>query len=310
MNRFLEHWRPDAAIILGSPDRPVLFSEAQKAKIPMFLAASEKYPITADGKPTSQGFSIPQTFHAVLAKDGKDKRALIYAGVPPTRIAVSETLCDTAVVPPCKDKDVAGMSAALSGRPVWLAAHVSTAEIPAIEAAQRRTIRAAHRLLLIIVPRDLSDGPAIAGSLETHGWRTALRSVGGKPDENVQVYVADTTDAIGLWYRISPITYLGGSFDPNIKTVDPFGPASLGSAILHGPHLGGAALRIKRLRDEGASQLIESPDALGGAVFELLSPDNAARLAHAGWTVTTQGAPAVAALTSMISNTLDGEEPL
>ncbi len=310
VKRFLDHWQPDIAIVHGAPDRPVLFSETKAAKIPLFLVASDRNPLVTGGKPSSSTVSIPNTFHAILASSGNEKRALIYAGFPSERIDVASYLRDTALVPPCEEKDLTALTAILGGRPVWLAADVSASEIPAIEAAQRRTIRAAHRLLLIIVPRDLDDGTAIAGSLETHGWRTALRSAGGIPDENVQVYIADTADAMGLWYRISPITYLGGSFDADIDTADPFGPASLGSAILHGPEVGGAVPRIQRLQAAGASRLIDRPEALGDAVFDLMSPDNAARLAHSGWAVTTEGAPAVSTLTSMINLTLDGEDPV
>ena len=122
------------------------------------------------------------------------------------------------------------------------------------------------------------------------------------------MYIADTPDDIGLWYRLAPMTYLGGSFDKSAPTSDAFEPASLGSAVLHGPEVGGSVPRIQKLQSADASLLVPSPDGLGDAVFSLLSPDKAAKLAHEGWKVTTEAAPAVEALATLIHETLDAEE--
>ena len=309
VQRFLEHWTPDVAVIAGQANRTVLLSETHAAGIPLFLAASTSgSPSTIAGlKATS--LTTSDMFTGIVVASISDQMELMGMGVPQARTAVAGPLCDTALPPPFDEEEFAALSSALGGRPVWLAAEVSTSEIPILEAAQRRTIRAAHRLLLIIVPRDPEVGLAVAGSLETHGWRTALRSDGGQPDESVQVYIADTNDAMGLWYRLSPITYLGGSFDPELSVSDPFGPTALGSAILHGPEVSGSVPRIQRLQSADASLLVTEQEDLGDAVFKLLSPDEAAKLAHAGWAATSEGAPAIEALVNMISLALDGEEP-
>ncbi|SMX23252.1 3-deoxy-D-manno-octulosonic acid transferase [Boseongicola aestuarii] len=308
VKRFLDHWQPDVGVIAGPADRPTLLSEAHAAGIPMFLAANTRASAISGNTLGAQSFTIPEIFSGVLVANSTDQKALTRLGLPAERSAISGPLCDTALPPPCKSQDFLRLSKILGGRPVWLAAEVTAAEIPILEAAQRRTIRAAHRLLLIIVPRDPAEGLAIAGSLETHGWRTALRSAGGQPDENVQVYIVDTDEGMGLWYRASPITYLGGSFDPGIEISDPYGPAAMGSSIIHGPEINGAVARMRRLRAANASKPITSPDDLGDAVFQLLSPDQAALLAHAAWATTSEGAPAIEALVTMISRVLDGEE--
>ena len=309
VHRFLQHWTPDAAVIAGQATRSLLLNEAYAAGIPLFLAATTPNTINDKSDLGSTASSVPTIFKGIVVASIADQMDLIGLGISPTHTAVAGPLTDTALPPPSDEDDFADLSTALGGRPVWLAADVTTSEIPILEAAQRRTIRAAHRLLLIIVPRDPDVGLAIAGSLETHGWRTALRSDGGQPDESVQVYIADTADAIGLWYRLSPITYLGGSFEPNLPIADPYAPAALGSAILHGPEVSGSVPRIQRLQAAEASMLVADPEDLGDAVFKLLSPDEAAKLAHAGWAVTSEGAPAIEALVNMISMALDGEEP-
>lgn len=309
VKRFLDHWQPDVGVIAGPADRPTLLAEAHAAGIPMFLAANTRASSISGNALGAQSVTISEVFSGVLVANSADQKALARLGLAPERSAVAGPLCDTAMPPPCKSQDFAKLSKTLGGRPVWLAAEVTAAEIPILEAAQRRTIRAAHRLLLIIVPRDPTEGLAIAGSLETHGWRTALRSAAGQPGENVQVYIVDTDEGMGLWYRASPITYLGGSFDPAIEISDPYGPATMGSSVLHGPEINGAVARIQRLQSAKASKLIAAPDDLGNAVFQLLSPDQAALLAHAAWATTSEGAPAIEALVTMISRVLDDEAP-
>ena len=71
---------------------------------------------------------------------------------------------------------------------------------------------------------------------------------------------------------------------------DPFEPAALGSAILHGPRPGpGPALRPAGAT-RGPPALVASPADLAEALGDLLSPDRAARLAQAAWAVASDGA--------------------
>ena len=217
-------------------------------------------------------------------------------------------LSDTALALPFNQSDLDELGKTLAGRPAWLAARATTNEIAAVEAAQRQAIRAAHRLLLIVVPRLQNDGRAIAAELEAQGWRTALRSNGEEPDENIQVYVADTEGEMGLWYRLAPITFLGGTIDKDAKASDPFEPASLGSAIVHGPEVGKSSHRISRLQAANATAELKTPDELGDVVFSLLAPDKAAMLAHAGWSFTSESAHVVKSLADIIDTELEERE--
>ena len=199
------------------------------------------------------------------------------------------------------------MTKTLGGRPVWLAAQVTTREIDYMEAAQRRTIRAAHRLLLIVVPRDTSNGTDLARLFSEKGWRVAVQSEGEEPNETVQVFLADRDDDIGLWYRLAPITVIGGSFDPDAPAIDPYEPAALGSAIVHGREIG-TSVRFDRLKAAAATVEVVDPSVLGETLFGLLSPEKTAKLAHAGWSVTSESAHVVERLATMINETLDDLE--
>ena len=62
----------------------------------------------------------------------------------------------------------------------------------------------------------------------------------------VDVYVADTLGELGLFYRLAPIAFLGGSLVPH-GGQNPIEPARLEAAVLHGPHVGNFAEVYARL---------------------------------------------------------------
>jgi hypothetical protein len=82
---------------------------------------------------------------------------------------------------------------------------------------------------------------------------------------------------------------VGGSLQP-IGGHNPFEPAALGSAILHGPYVTNFVDIYQRLTEAGAARLVTGPDTLAEAVHELMNPDKAAAMAHAAWEVVSQGA--------------------
>ena len=144
--------------------------------------------------------------------------------------------------------------------------------------------------------------------LRDKGWEVGQSSAGQNAEEAIQILVADGGDEHGLWYRLAPITFIGGTIDPTARPSDPYAPATLGSAVLHGPNLGASPARFQRLAEAGACLRVESADQLGAAVQRLLAPDKAAELAQAGWKVTTESAHVIERLVELINETLDDRE--
>ena len=306
IQRFLDHWRPDVAVEMGVTDRPKLFTAAARRKVPLYhVAPSREAAGSRRRYPDYMG-----AFRACLAVSASEAQALRRSlGGTGAHIEITGPLCDTILAQRCNQAECDTLALLLGGRPVWLAAQVRAHETGVIEAAHRKAFRAAHRLLLIVAPADLSEAIEIRARFEAGNWRTSLRSAGGEPDPEVQVYVADGEDEMGLWYRLAPASYIGGTLSDGPPLADPFDPAALGSAVLHGPAIGQATSRFDRLRAAGAVMRVDSPDALGEAVVTLLAPDKAASLAQAGWAVTTESAHVVEWLTEDIDATLDGEAP-
>jgi 3-deoxy-D-manno-octulosonic-acid transferase len=87
----------------------------------------------------------------------------------------------------------------------------------------------------------------------------ATRSVGERPGPGQQVYLADTFGELGLWYRLAPVALVGGTFGP-VEGHNPWEPAALGAAILHGPHVANFAADYAALDGAGAARLVRAGD--------------------------------------------------
>lgn len=308
VDRFLDYWKPDAGVFLGVPDRPNLIHAARAMGMPLYLAAPDRATLAGRRKLSYLAASLLQQFNACLAASAADAEVLHRHLDDNVTVEVTGPLLDTTFAVPCSETERDATAKALKGRPVWLAVDVTEAECEAIEAAHRRAFRFAHRLLLVILPRDPALGPALAARLEDAGWAVGLGSTGFHAPDTVQVHVADGDGAHGLWYRLAPITFVGGTLDPDAVPSDPYAPAALGSAVLHGPNMGVAPYRFQRLGKAEATIRVDGAEALGSAVQTLLAPDKAAAMAQAGWQVTTESAHVVERLAELINTVIDERE--
>ena len=109
---------------------------------------------------------------------------------------------------------------------------------------------------------------------------------------------------MGLWYRISSISFLGGSMT-EVGGHNPFEPATLGSAILHGPHVWSAAEAYEELGKVKASLQVKNPEELSQAIVDLLNPDTNASMAKSAWDLSSKEAEASSQALNEIFKVLD-----
>jgi 3-deoxy-D-manno-octulosonic-acid transferase len=305
---FLDHWRPDVAIWAGTALRPALIDEAARRGIPLDLIDATSAPLPDRGWRRLARLNAATLGHfgRVLATDEGAAAELIAAGVDTGAVEIAGPLEEEAPTPPCNIRERDAIAETLKARPVWLAVAVPPGEESAVVSAHRSAARMAHRLLLILVPADPARGPALAEMLTAVGFAVTLRSVEGEPDAATEIFIADSEGDLGLWYRLAPVTYMGGTLLPGgTGGRSPLEPASLGSAILHGAHTGPHAPLYSRFWSAEAARAVGTTAELGEALSQLLSPDRAAALAHAAWRVSTGGADTTERVLALISEALD-----
>lgn len=303
---FLETWRPALGVLFPSRLGSAVAQQALDRGIRLFLVARHlprewrtPWRLGLDGGRRR----LRHVAHASAETESlaAELRAI---GLSSARLSVSGALAEGGPPPPCNETDRRALSALFAGRPVWLAAGTTAAEERVVVPAHEAAVRQAHRLLLILVPDDPARGPILAERLRDAGWDVALRSDDAEPEPDTQIYVADTEDEVGLWLRLAPICFLGGTLSGGAGT-DPFHAAALGSVILHGPALGAHSRRYRRLDAAAAARPVADAAAMAEALSELLAPDRAALMACAAWELATEGSLGTERLVDRILQVLD-----
>ncbi len=123
--------------------------------------------------------------------------------------------------------------------------------------------------LLILAPRHPARGDAVAALLADAGLTCVRRSAGGLPGA-ADVWLADTLGEMGLWYRLAPLAFVGGSLVP-VGGHTPFEPVQLRSAVLHGPHVANFAPAYAALDAGGGAVPVADSGALAAAVRGLFA---------------------------------------
>ena len=291
VEKFLDRWRPSLAIWTESEFWPNLISFTSARDIPMILInarISEKsYRRWRFFKKSLK--NLIEKFNYSLIQDEKTVKYFSKIGISSNNFELTGTLKEGSAALPYSETEQVEISKQILNRPVWLAASTHEGEEKLIAAAHRHASKASQGLLLIIVPRHPERGLEIASILAKENFKICLRSKKDKISSDTQIYIADTLGELGLWYRVAPVSFVGGSFVP-IGGHNPFEPAALGSAILHGPYVENFKEIYNRLNVAGAAVKIEEASELGVKLIETLSPENAAKLAQSAWEVSSNGA--------------------
>jgi 3-deoxy-D-manno-octulosonic-acid transferase len=305
VTRFLDHWRPDLAVWTESEFWPRLIFETHRRSIPMLLINARMSQASFHNWRWARGMAsaLLRRFAHVLAQEAETAGYLTRLGLPADRIEVAGTLKEGAAPLPCDEADRVRLASQIGTRPVWLAASTHPGEETQVARSHAEVLRRSRRLLLILAPRHPERGEEIAADLAADGWSVARRSQGAVPEPHVQIYLADTLGEMGLWYRLAPVSFLGGSLVP-IGGHNPFEPAALGSAIVHGPHIRNFADIYSRLETAGGARAVTDSETLAVAVTELLAPDRAAEMARAAWDVSSAGAEVTERTMRLLLNSL------
>ncbi|PLS22891.1 3-deoxy-D-manno-octulosonic acid transferase [Neptunicoccus cionae] len=298
VERFLDHWQPDLCVWTDDLLMPVLNTASARRGIPSVLADLGN--VGGSGPQfrwmSRVSKSALRSFETILTADEATAQAVRGFGV---EASVMGRLCEETLALPHDETRRAKLSRQLDGRPVWLAAKVAQTEISQVLDAHSQAMRMTHRLLLIIVPVSPEDVPSVKTACDAAGivWRCSddLDDLPPRTD----VIIARGLDGLGLWYQLAAVCFLGGSLVERGGHT-PLEAAGLGSAIIHGPHVDNYADIYLRLQQAGAAIEVNSVPSLAEAVSELIVPDRAAEMAHAGWHVCSEGADATDELVEVL----------
>lgn len=269
--RFLDHWRPDLALIAESEIWPNLFLGIKRREIPLILVSAR----------VSQGSyrrwrwipyfieSLLEGVDLCLAQSEADAERFAKLGI--RHVKVVGNLKYDVMAPPAERNALASLAARIGARPVWVAASTHRGEEEIAMAVHRALAQRFPELLTIIVPRRARRGDEIAALAEAQGLTSLQRSREAPEDALPDIYIGDTMGEMGLFYRVASIALLGKSLIRPGGGQNPIEAAKLGSAVLHGPYVESFG-DIYRVLDEahGAASLADA-DTLARVVALLLN---------------------------------------
>lgn len=305
---FLDHWRPELLAFCEGELRPALVVEAHHRKIPLIMLDGREPYLQRGREGWFPGLTrnVLGLFSSIFAQDEEAARAFRKAGGSLSAVAVTGRLEEESAALPCLEPERETLARLLLTRPVWFAAALPEAEEDAIISAHKTSIGLAHRSLMIVSCQDPDRSAAMTDKLTERGLSVAVRANDDEPDPETEVYVVEGTSELGLWYRLAPVTYLGGSLLGSGSNRSPLEAAALGSAILHGPKTGAFAEAFSRLSKASASRQVTSERDLRDGLADILAPDKAARLAQAAWIIASDGAEATEKIIDTIRQLTDG----
>ena len=243
----------------------------------------------------------------ILAPDLTAAAAARQLGARADRIELTGPVADTRPPLSANEAERAALAQILRGRHVWLAAAPTLPEAKAALAAHQSALHHNHRALLILagLPEDML--PEINAEIEALGLAGISRSEDYDPEADDHVLIAEDPYEMGLWYRLTPVCFMGGTLipGPGLEPRHPFEPAALGSAIIHGPIPGSFGAEWVQLDGATAARLVTGPEALTAAVADLSAPDQAALLAESAWAVSTGGAAVLRRIADTVIDTME-----
>ncbi|MBY0380855.1 MAG: 3-deoxy-D-manno-octulosonic acid transferase [Xanthobacteraceae bacterium] len=256
VDRFLDHWNPGLALFVESDLWPNLLLSASRRRIPLVLIngrmSQRSFPRWQKAYGTIS--TLLSCFDLCLTQSDLDHDRFAALGSP--NVITSGNLKLDIKALAADPVKFMNLQTATKDRMVLVAASTHPGEEELIVDAHRRLSAGNPSLLTVIVPRHPQRGIAIAQMIASMGLRVELRSRVETPSPGTKIYVADTMGELGLFYRLAPVVFMGGSLVPH-GGQNPIEAIKLGAAIVHGPHVFNFTDIYATLDEDGGAQRVE-----------------------------------------------------
>src|SRR3989440_2753405 len=273
--RFLDHWRPSLALFIESDLWPNLILSSAARRLPMVLI---------NGRMSHRSFprwrrvagtisALLGRFDVCLAQSHVDAER--FAALGSRNVITTGNLKLDVPAPPADSAKLERLMSVTRGRPIIVAASTHPGEEDILLDAHRALAGFFPSLLSVIVPRHPARGEAIARSVAASGLHVAQRSREELPTATTDIYVADTMGEMGLFYRLAPIVFMGGSLIEH-GGQNPIEAGQAGAAVRPWSHHLQFTQCLQGVDSAGGARRADTQEALVKQLGQLLA-DPAAR---------------------------------
>jgi 3-deoxy-D-manno-octulosonic-acid transferase len=273
VRRFLARLEPAVAVMLETEIWPTLYFALKQRATPIVLASARlsERSVRRYARFGSLGSRLLSRGVTVCAQTDADAARFLAVGAARERVHVTGNVkfdleIPAATIAAGRQRRVEWGGAA---RPVWTAGSTREGEELAALDAHREVQRRHSRALLVLVPRHPPRFSEVRELLRERGVRFSSRSDDRWPQPEDDVLLVDTLGELQMLYAASDVAFVGGSLVP-VGGHNLLEPASLGVAVLAGPHLGNTLEVAERLRAAGALGIVHDARELAESVEGLL----------------------------------------
>jgi len=267
VEEFIDYWQPDLAIWVESEFWPNMLFETKQYGCPLVLLNGRMSDDSFHRWSKRRKFAklLLSCFDLILPQSRDDAAKLRELGGK--NIKYFGNLKYGAKPLPFDENKFHEIKDMIGSRMVWLAASTHEGEEEEIVRTHMKIKEKNYTVLTIIVPRHPHRGHDIRDAIPPQ-IHTALRSDGEKIFDDTDIYIADTMGELGLFYRLAPIVFIGGSLVDH-GGHNPIEPANVESAIICGPHMENFAEIVAEFEAAGAITRAYDAKDLAFKVFEL-----------------------------------------
>lgn len=214
VGRFLNFYKPQAAVFCESEFWPNLMYETYIRKIPLMLVNGRVSDKTFKKKDKSAKLFKPllSMFTVVLGQTDEDARRLREMGAKNAKSVGNLKMAGAEV--PVDEVLYKEMEESIKGRIPVLAASTHKGEEEILIKTYRKLKKKEPKLLLIILPRHPSRGQEIADLTAKEKLTGIRRSKGETIDRKTDIYIADKLGEVGVFFKLCASVFMGGSLVP------------------------------------------------------------------------------------------------
>lgn len=266
---FLDHWRPDLSVWAERDIWPAIVFETHRRGVPLALVNGRMDADSYRSKRKVRGLysDLFRRFAVVGAQDPESAGRFRALGTPDALTFVSGSLKAGGVPLADRSEERRLLTEALCGRRIWLAASTHLSDEDVVAEAHLKVLRMDPTACLAIAPRNPLRAKEVVAHLESRSISCEIVRDGVAPAASAQAIVVDRIGQLGLWYRLAPCAFLGGSMG-STGGHNPYEPARLGCAVIHGPNVKNFAADYAAFHEAAAACVVADADELAEAVLD------------------------------------------
>lgn len=269
MARFLNHFKPDVALLFESELWPNMLCQLKRFKIKAGLinARMSEKSFQKWQKVPSLMTSLLSVFDFIAAQTEKDAR--FFKALGGKNVEYAGNLKFVAQKDTVDLGELSALQGALDNRFAWSALSTHRGEDEGIMLIHKALKKIYPSLITILSPRHPNRADEIKALAKKHTLKLAQRSAGEKIQTTTDIYLADTIGEYPLFYQLAPIIFIGGSL-VNFGGQNMLEPMRYERAVITGPYTFNFSEIVKEAKEKAALKEVSSFEELQVAVHRFL----------------------------------------